>query len=167
MTSVDGDRVPASTARRHRRVGRRAARARRGARRRGDGRDARGERADQGRARSRDALGLLAVADDTGLEVDALDGAPGVLLGALRGRATRPTPTTSPSCSRELEGVYPALRTARFATVAIAALARRPRGRRPRRGRGRHRGRAARRRAASATTRCSCRSKATAARLRR
>ena len=32
-----------------------------------------------------DALGLLAVADDTGLEVDALNGAPGVSLGALRG----------------------------------------------------------------------------------
>ena len=33
-----------------------------------------------------DAVGAAAVADDTGLEVDALDGAPGVLLGPLRRR---------------------------------------------------------------------------------
>ena len=69
---------------------------------------------------------------------------------------TRPTPTTSTSCSRELEAARPTLRTARFATVALAALARRSRGRGARRGRGRDRDGRPRDGAASATTRCSC-----------
>jgi XTP/dITP diphosphohydrolase len=65
------------------------------------------------------ALGLAAIADDTGLEVDALDGAPGVYAARYAG----PDATYADNVSkllRELEGVYPALRTARFATVAIA-----------------------------------------------
>jgi XTP/dITP diphosphohydrolase len=65
------------------------------------------------------ALGMLAIADDTGLEVDALDGAPGV-------RSARYASDDSDAEANvklllhELEGVYPALRTARFATVALA-----------------------------------------------
>ena len=47
-------------------------------RRRRDRRDARGERAAQGGRAVRPATGLPAIADDTGLEVDALGGAPGV-----------------------------------------------------------------------------------------
>ena len=39
-----------------------------------------------------DALGLLAVADDTGPEVDGLEGAPGVSRRAAQ--VKRPTPTT-------------------------------------------------------------------------
>ena len=64
------------------------------------------------------ALGLPAVADDTGLEVDALDGAPGVYAARYAG----PDATYADNVTkllRELEGVYPSLRTARFATVAV------------------------------------------------
>jgi XTP/dITP diphosphohydrolase len=66
-----------------------------------------------------DALGMLAIADDTGLEVDALEGAPGVYSARYAG----PDATYDDNVRkllRELEGVYPALRTARFATVALA-----------------------------------------------
>ena len=62
---------------------------------------------------------MPAIADDTGLEVDALDGAPGVYAARYAG----PDATYADNVAkllRELEGVYPALRTARFATVAIA-----------------------------------------------
>jgi XTP/dITP diphosphohydrolase len=66
-----------------------------------------------------DALGMLAIADDTGLEVDALEGAPGVRSARYAGeRATYAQNTAK--LLRELEGVYPALRTARFVTVAVA-----------------------------------------------
>ena len=61
---------------------------------------------------------LLAFADDTGLEVDAIDGAPGVHAARYAG----PDATYADNVAkllRELEGVYPALRTARFATVAM------------------------------------------------
>ena len=66
-----------------------------------------------------DALGMLAIADDTGLEVDALEGAPGVFSARYAG----PNATYDDNVAkllRELEGVYPALRTGRFATVALA-----------------------------------------------
>ena len=64
------------------------------------------------------ALSLPAVADDTGLEVDAINGAPGVYAARYAG----PDATYADNVAkllRELEGVYPALRTARFATVAV------------------------------------------------
>jgi len=66
-----------------------------------------------------DASGMLSVADDTGLEVDALEGAPGVYSARYAG----PNATYADNVAkllREMEGVYPALRTARFATVALA-----------------------------------------------
>jgi XTP/dITP diphosphohydrolase len=66
-----------------------------------------------------DALGMLALADDTGLEVDALDGAPGVYSARYAGPAATYDDNVA-KLLRELEGVYPALRTARFATVALA-----------------------------------------------
>jgi XTP/dITP diphosphohydrolase len=65
------------------------------------------------------ALGMPAIADDTGLEVDALNGAPGVRSARYAGE-----PSNAENNVRkllyELEGVYPSLRTARFATVALA-----------------------------------------------
>ena len=66
-----------------------------------------------------DAFGLVAVADDTGLEVDALHGAPGVYSARYAGEHASYADNVH-KLLRELEGVYPALRTARFATVAIA-----------------------------------------------
>jgi XTP/dITP diphosphohydrolase len=65
------------------------------------------------------ATGLPAIADDTGLEVDALGGAPGVYSARFAG----PDATYADNCIlllRRLEGVPAARRTARFATVALA-----------------------------------------------
>jgi XTP/dITP diphosphohydrolase len=67
------------------------------------------------------ATGLPAIADDTGLEVDALEGAPGVYAARYAGEHATYADNTA-KLLRELEGVYPALRTARFATVAIVCF---------------------------------------------
>lgn len=64
--------------------------------------------------------GLPALADDTGLEVDALNGAPGVHAARYSG----PDATYASNVAkllRELEGVPPERRTARFRTVCLAA----------------------------------------------
>ncbi|HEX5096275.1 MAG TPA: RdgB/HAM1 family non-canonical purine NTP pyrophosphatase [Acidimicrobiia bacterium] len=66
-----------------------------------------------------DATGLLAIADDTGLEVDALEGAPGVQSARYAGADASYSDNVR-LLLKELEGVYPKLRTARFATVALA-----------------------------------------------
>jgi XTP/dITP diphosphohydrolase len=65
------------------------------------------------------ATGLAAIADDTGLEVDALDGAPGVYSSRFAG----PDATYADNVAKllaDLEGVP--VRTARFRTVALAAF---------------------------------------------
>jgi XTP/dITP diphosphohydrolase len=65
------------------------------------------------------ALGVPAVADDTGLEIDALGGAPGVRAARFAG----PGATYADNVSKALaglDGVPPDRRTARFATVALA-----------------------------------------------
>ncbi len=70
----------------------------------------------------RDASGLCALADDTGLEVDALGGAPGIFAARYAGANA----TYADNCRkllRELEGVAEPRRTARFRTVAAFALA--------------------------------------------
>jgi len=62
------------------------------------------------------ATGELSLADDTGLEVDALGGAPGVHAARYAG----PGATYADNCRRllgALEGVPPPRRTARFRTV--------------------------------------------------
>ncbi len=62
--------------------------------------------------------GVSALADDTGLEVDALDGAPGVLSARFAG----PDATYDENVTRllaELDGVEPSVRTACFRTVAM------------------------------------------------
>ncbi len=64
------------------------------------------------------ATGLPALADDTGLEVDALEGAPGVHAARYAGEHATYADNVA-KLLRELEGVYPTLRTARFATVAM------------------------------------------------
>ena len=65
--------------------------------------------------------GLPAVADDTGLEVDALGGRPGVYAARYAGEDA----TYEDNCRkllRELKGVPRERRTARFLTVAAIAL---------------------------------------------
>ena len=65
--------------------------------------------------------GLPAVADDTGLEVDALDGRPGVYAARYAGEDA----TYEDNCRkllRELTGVPRERRTARFLTVAAIAF---------------------------------------------
>lgn len=65
--------------------------------------------------------GLPSVADDTGLEVDALDGRPGVFAARYAGESA----TYEDNCRKllkELDGVPPARRTARFVTVAALAM---------------------------------------------
>ena len=66
-----------------------------------------------------DALGLLAVADDTGLEVDALHGAPGVYSARYAGEHASYADNVV-KLLRELQEVDHSRRTARFSTVAIA-----------------------------------------------
>jgi len=66
-----------------------------------------------------DATGLPAVADDTGLAVDALDGAPGVRSSRYAG----PSATYEDNVAKllvALEGIPDDRRTARFETVALA-----------------------------------------------
>ncbi len=65
-----------------------------------------------------EALGLLAVADDTGLEIDALDGAP----GARAARYAGDHATYADNVAKVLEALdgLPQRRTARFATVVVA-----------------------------------------------
>jgi XTP/dITP diphosphohydrolase len=68
-----------------------------------------------------DATGLPAVADDTGLEVDALGGRPGVYAARYAGEQA----TYESNCRKlihELSGVPLAKRTARFITVAAFAI---------------------------------------------
>jgi XTP/dITP diphosphohydrolase len=66
--------------------------------------------------------GLSALADDTGLEVDALGGAPGVYSARFAGEGA----TYADNCAkllREMAGVTPRKRGARFRTVMALALA--------------------------------------------
>ena len=65
-----------------------------------------------------DATGLPAVADDTGLLVDALDGRPGVHSSRYAGEHASYAENVVKLLA-ELGGVAPAARTARFETVAI------------------------------------------------
>ena len=65
-----------------------------------------------------EATGMPALADDTGLEVDALEGAPGVHSARFAGEHASYADNRQ-KLMAELEGVYPALRTARFRTVAL------------------------------------------------
>ncbi len=65
--------------------------------------------------------GLPAVADDTGLEVDALNGRPGAFAARYAGEHA----TYEDNCQKllqELHGVSPAQRGARFVTVAAIAF---------------------------------------------
>jgi XTP/dITP diphosphohydrolase len=65
-----------------------------------------------------DATGEPAVADDTGLLVDALDGAPGVYSARFAGEAATYADNVA-KLLEELAGVEPERRTARFETVAL------------------------------------------------
>lgn len=65
-----------------------------------------------------DATALPAIADDTGLDVDALGGAPGVRSARYAGEGATYVDNVT-KLLRELDGVPPARRGARFVTVAI------------------------------------------------
>ncbi len=65
------------------------------------------------------AFGMLAIADDTGLEVDALDGAPGVYSARYAGPGASYAENVA-KLLRALHGIPASSRTARFATVAMA-----------------------------------------------
>ena len=64
------------------------------------------------------ATGEAAVADDTGLLVDALDGAPGVWSARFAGEGATYADNVA-KLLKELNGVAPNRRTARFETVAL------------------------------------------------
>lgn len=64
------------------------------------------------------ATGEAAVADDTGLAVDALDGAPGVYSARFAGEEATYADNVA-KLLKELDGVAPDRRTARFETVAL------------------------------------------------
>ena len=68
------------------------------------------------------ATGLPTLADDSGLEVDALGGGPGVRTRRYAGPSTRPTPTTTRSCSPRSTGCRPERRGARYVCVLALAL---------------------------------------------
>ena len=65
-----------------------------------------------------EAAGVGAVADDTGLEVDALDGAPGVFTARFAGEHATYADNVAKLLA-DLDGVPEAERTARFRTVAL------------------------------------------------
>ena len=65
-----------------------------------------------------EATGEPAVADDTGLLVDALDGAPGVWSARFAGEGATYADNVA-KLLKELDGVAPEQRTARFETVAL------------------------------------------------
>jgi len=67
-----------------------------------------------------DALGTLVVADDSGLEVDALDGQPGVLSARYGGEHGNDDRNIE-RLLREMNGIPPEKRRARFRTVAALA----------------------------------------------
>jgi XTP/dITP diphosphohydrolase len=69
----------------------------------------------------RDATGIAAVGEDTGLEVDALGGAPGVFSGRYAGEDASYADNVA-KLLREVNAVRRASRTARFRTVVVLAL---------------------------------------------
>jgi XTP/dITP diphosphohydrolase len=71
--------------------------------------------------RVRDVTGEAAIADDTGLEVDALDGAPGVRSARFAGERAADADNIALLLDR-LRGVPVEGRRARFVTVAVASF---------------------------------------------
>ena len=68
------------------------------------------------------ASGLPALADDSGIEVDALDGQPGVTSARYGGPSMRNDHDRNAFILRRLGGMPPAKRTARFRAVVALAL---------------------------------------------
>ncbi|MDR1124388.1 MAG: RdgB/HAM1 family non-canonical purine NTP pyrophosphatase [Elusimicrobiota bacterium] len=70
----------------------------------------------------RAATGLISIADDTGLLVDALDGAPGVHSGRYAYPDRTDYPANNEKLLKELKNISLEKRTARFKTVAAIIL---------------------------------------------
>ena len=70
----------------------------------------------------RDATGIAALGEDTGLEVDALGGAPGVFSARYAGEHASYADNVA-KLLREVDAVRRASRTARFRTSVVVALA--------------------------------------------
>ena len=102
------------------------------------------------------------MADDTGLEVDALGGAPGVHTARFAGEDATYADNVAKMLA-DLDGVPEGERGARFRTVALVRFPDGTRGRGRGRGRGDDQHRGPGRRGASATTRSSSPPTATAA----
>lgn len=68
------------------------------------------------------ASGMPTLADDSGLEVDALDGAPGVISARFGGPSVGSDAERTALLLRRLEGVPPARRGARFRAVVALAI---------------------------------------------
>lgn len=68
------------------------------------------------------ATGLISVADDTGLMVDALNGEPGVHSARYAFADRADHPANNEKLLRELKNIPPSKRTASFTTVAALAL---------------------------------------------
>jgi XTP/dITP diphosphohydrolase len=65
--------------------------------------------------------GIWSLADDSGLEVDALDGAPGVISARYSGEGATPS-SNNEKLLRELSGVPDHLRTARFRCALVLKM---------------------------------------------
>ena len=72
--------------------------------------------------RHAEASGLPSLADDSGLEVDALDGRPGVLSARYGGPQTATASARNARLLAELDGVPPGRRGARFRAVLALAI---------------------------------------------
>lgn len=68
------------------------------------------------------ATGLPALADDSGIEVDALEGRPGVLSARFGGPSVDSDAARSALLLARLQGIPPARRGARFRAVLVLAL---------------------------------------------
>lgn len=69
-----------------------------------------------------EALGITVISDDSGLEVDALDGAPGIYSARYAGLEEKGDEANNAKLLQELKGIEGKARSARFVCVLAAAF---------------------------------------------